>query len=77
MSIGHVCVLLGEVSIWALCSFLTRLFVFLVLRYIISLHILEINPLSDVSFMIMFSHMDKDYYFSSKNIFHALVKTEC
>ena len=65
---------------WLFRSFvhsLIGLFVFLVLSYISSLHILEINPLSDVSFMIMFSHMEKDYFFSSKNIFHALVKTEC
>ena len=36
--------------------FLIGLFVFLVLSYMSCLHILEINPLSVVSFAIIFSH---------------------
>ena len=55
MSIGHLCVLFGEVSIEVLCPFLIGVFGFLVLSFISSLHIVEINPLSDVS-VNMFSH---------------------
>ena len=38
--------------------FLIRLFVFLVLSYMSSLYILEINPLSVVSFTIIFSQSE-------------------
>ena len=38
--------------------FLIRLFVFLALSYISCLYILEINPLSVVSFAIIFSHSE-------------------
>ena len=38
--------------------FLIRLFVFLVLSCVICLYILEINPLSVVSFAIIFSHSE-------------------
>ena len=38
--------------------FLIRLFVFLVLSWISCLYILEINPLSVVSFAIIFSHSE-------------------
>ena len=38
--------------------FLIGLFVFLVLSYINCLYILEINPLSVVSFAIIFSHSE-------------------
>ena len=43
--------------------FLIRLFVFLVLSYMNSLYILEINPLSVVSFAIIFSH-SVGYFFT-------------
>ena len=56
MSTGHLYALFGEVSILVLFPFLIGLFVFLVLIYVSSLHILEINPLSDVSLANMFSH---------------------
>ena len=39
-------------------NFLIGLFVFLVLTYMSSLYILEINPLSVVSFAIIFSHSE-------------------
>ena len=55
MSIGHLYVLFGEVSVQAL-YLLLGLFVFLVLSYVGSLYILEINPLSDVSLANMSSH---------------------
>ena len=38
--------------------FLTGLFVFLILSYMSCLYILEINPLSVVSFVIIFSHSE-------------------
>ena len=57
MSIGHLYVLSGEVSIQVLCPFLIGLFVLLGLSYIGFLYILEINPLSDVSSANMFSHL--------------------
>ena len=56
MSIGHLYVLFGEVSIQILCSFLIGLFIFLVLTYISSLYTLNINPLLDVLLVNMFSH---------------------
>ena len=52
MSLGPLYVLLGEVSVQVLCSFLIGLFVFLVWSHISSLHILEIKPLSNVSWAI-------------------------
>ena len=57
MSIGHLNVFSGEVSIHVLCPFLIGLFVLLGLSYIGFLYILEINPLSDVSSANMFSHL--------------------
>ena len=39
-------------------NFLIQLFVFLVLSYMSCLYILEINPLSVVSFAIIFSHSE-------------------
>ena len=55
MSIGHLYVLYEEVSIKVLCPFFNWID-FLVLSYINSLYILEINPLLDVSLANMFSH---------------------
>ena len=56
MSLGPLYVLLGEVSIPVLSSFLIGLFVFLVLNCMSSSYILEIEPLSKVSLANMFSH---------------------
>ena len=55
VSMGHLYVLLGEVSIQVLCPFLIGLFVFLVSSHRSSLYILEVKPLSDVSLANMFS----------------------
>ena len=55
MSIGHLYFLFGEESIKVPCPFLIGWFVFLVLSFVSSLYILDINPLSDV-FTNMFSH---------------------
>ena len=45
----YLFILFGEVSIQVLCPFLKGLFVFLVLSFVSSLQILDINPLSDIS----------------------------
>ena len=56
MSIGHLDVLLGEASIQILCPFFNWIvWGFLVLSFVSSLYILDINPLSDV-LANMFSH---------------------
>ena len=50
MPIGYLHVLFGEVSIQVLCQFfLIGLFVYLVLSFVSTLCILDINSLSDVS----------------------------
>ena len=54
MFVSHLYVF-GEMSV---SHFLIGLFVFLVLSSISCLYILEINPLSVVSFAIIFSHSD-------------------
>ena len=55
MSMGHLYVFLGEVSIQVFGHFLIGLFIFLLLSHISSLYILEIKPLSEV-LTNMFSH---------------------
>ena len=56
MSLGPLYVLLGEVSVQVLCSFLNGLLVFLEWSHVSSLYILEIKHLCDVSLANMFSH---------------------
>ena len=48
-------VFFGEMSIQVLCSF-NWILCFLILSGVSSLHILDINPLSDISFANIFSH---------------------
>ena len=55
MLVSHLYVFFGEMSF---SHFLIELFVFLVLSYISCLYILEINPLSVVSFVIVFYHSE-------------------
>ena len=55
MLVSHLYVLFGEMSF---SRFLIGLFVFLVLSCMSCLYILEINPLSVVSFAIIFSHYE-------------------
>ena len=55
MFVSHLYVLFGEMSF---SRFLIGLFVFLVLSCMSCLYILEINPLSVVSFAIIFSHYE-------------------
>ena len=54
---GPLCVLLGEVSVRSFAHFLIGFFVYLVLRCMSSLYILEINSLSKVSWANMSSYM--------------------
>ena len=55
MFVSHLYVFFGEMS-KSFSHFLIGLFVFLALSCMSSLYILEINPLSVVSFAIIFSH---------------------
>ena len=56
--------------------FLIGLFVFLVLNYMSFLYILEINPLSVVSFAIIFSH-SKGSLFILLIVFYAVQRLLC
>ena len=55
---SHLFVFFGEISVYFFSHFLVGLFVFLVLSCVNCLYILEINPLSVVSFAIIFSHSE-------------------
>ena len=58
MFVSHLHVFFGEMSVEVFFPLLTGLFVFLVLSCMHCLYILEINPLSVVSFAIIFSHSE-------------------
>ena len=58
MFVSHLNVFFGEMSVRSFSHFLIGLFVFLVLSCMSCLYILEINPLSVVSFAIIFSHSE-------------------
>ena len=58
MFVSHLYVFFGEMSVRSFSHFLPGLFVFLALSCINCLYILEINPLSVVSFAIIFSHSE-------------------
>ena len=45
---SHLCIFFGKMSIQILCLFLISLFIFLMLSYMSSLYILDINHLSDM-----------------------------
>ena len=53
-----MCVFFGEMSIQFFCPFLDWVVYFLMLSYMSCLYILEINPLSVVSFVNIFSHSE-------------------
>ena len=57
MFVSHLYVLFGEMS-KSFSHYLIGFFVFLALSYSSCLYILEINPLSVVSFAIIFSHSE-------------------
>ena len=58
MFVSHLYVFFVEISVRSFYHFLIGLFVFLVLSCMSCLYILEINPLSVVSFAIIFSHSE-------------------
>ena len=58
MFVRHLYVFLGEMSVRSFSHFLIGLFIFLVLSCMSCLYILEINPLSVVSFAITFFHAE-------------------
>ena len=58
MFVSHLYVFFGEMSVEVFPHLLIGLFVFLVLSYMNYLYILEINPLSVVSFAVIFSHSE-------------------
>ena len=77
MSTGHLYVLLGKVSIQVLCPFF-NLVVFVVdVGFVSTLHILGINPLSDL-LANMFSHFMGSLFillmisFAVQNLFNLL-----
>jgi len=56
--VSHLYVFFGEMSFRSFPHFLIGLFVFLALSCMSCLYILEINPLSVVSFALIFSHSE-------------------
>ena len=56
MPVDHLYVFCRKMSIQAFCQFLIGLFIFLLLNYMHSLYILDINPFSDRWFVNFFSH---------------------
>ena len=54
----YVYVFFGEISVRIFPQFLTGFFAFLILSCMSCLYILEINPLSVVSFAVVFSHSE-------------------
>ena len=58
MFVSHLYVFFGEMSVRSFPHFLIGLFVFLALSCMSCLYILEINPLSVVSFVVIFSHSE-------------------
>ena len=59
MFVSRLYVFFGEKSVYI---FLIGLFVFLVLSHMSFLYILEINPLSVVSFAMIFSHSEHCFF---------------
>ena len=51
----YLCIFFGEVSVWVNAYFLTRLFAFLLFSCRSCFYILDIKPLSDISFSNIFS----------------------
>ena len=71
MSLGPLYVLLGEVSVQAPAQLLIGLLVFLVWSRVCSLYILEVKPVSKISFENIFSHMISSLHFANLFFNHA------
>ena len=56
--VGNLFVFFGEMSVWVIFPFFDWVVVFLALSCMSYLRILEINPLSVVSFAVIFSHSE-------------------
>ena len=56
MSVGHLDIFFGEMSVHVFCLCFNGLFVFWVLSFISSLCILDTDPLLDMSFANIFSY---------------------
>ena len=73
MFISHLYVFFEEMSVEVFAHFLTGLFAFLVLNCISCLYNLEINPLSVVSFSVIF-YYSKGYLFTFLIVSFAVQK---
>ena len=62
MFVSPLIIFFGEMSVGSFSHILIGLFVFLVLSCMSGLYILKINPLSVVSFAIIFSHSEGCFY---------------
>ena len=71
MSLGPLYLLLGEVSVQVLCSFLIGLFVILEWSCMSSLYILEIKPFSEVSLANVFPYSWFSFHFNDVFFSHA------
>ena len=54
--VGHLYIFFGKMAVQVLCLLLNQIICFLLLSCITSLHILDINPFSDIWFANIFSH---------------------
>ena len=73
MFVNHLYIFFGEMSVRSFFHFLIGLFVFLVLSCMSCLYILEINPLSVVSFAII-SSLSQDCLFTLLIVSFAVQK---
>ena len=58
--VSHLCVFFGKISIQVLCSFFKPVLCFFDVELYVFLYILDINTLSDISFIKILSHSESD-----------------
>ena len=66
--IGHLYIFFGEMSVEIFCPLFNWIVCFLLLSCRGSLYVLDINPLSDISFANIFSHSVVSFH-SLDNVF--------